>query len=213
MTTRIRIFPVLFGILGALCAVGSVTAALRSIDKPPFLVEAPDSASDCAEQLMQSICRGSYEETAKLLLGEPDLELNRAPEDPVGVLLWDAYTASCSYTLEGSLYPTETGLAQDVHFEALDLEAVLESMNVLAKEIFTARMESAEDTSAIYDKEGNYREDFINDALLAAARQALEEHSRTVETELTLQLSRQDGQWLVTADQALLRVICGGIAG
>lgn len=213
MKTRIRLLPVFFGILGTLCAAGSVTAVLRSIDKPPLLVEALDSASDCAQRLMQSICQGNYVETSKLLLGQPDLELNRAPQDPVGVLLWDAYTASCSYTLEGSLYATETGLAQDVRFEALDLEAVLESMNVLAKDIFTAGIESAEDTSAIYDKDGNYREDFINDALLAAARQALQEHSHTVETELTLQLSRQDGQWLVTADQALLRVICGGIAG
>ena len=64
MKTRIRLLPVFFGILGTLCAAGSVTAVLRSIDKPPLLVEAPDSASDCAQRLMQSICQGNYVETS-----------------------------------------------------------------------------------------------------------------------------------------------------
>ena len=84
-------------------------------------------------------------------------------------------------------------------------------LDTLAKELFTAGMETAEDTSSIYDKDGNYREDFIQDTLLSAARQALADNSQMSETELTLQLTHQNGQWVVTADQALLRIICGGI--
>lgn len=213
MKIRIRILPLIFGLLGVLTAAAAVTAALRSLNAPPYLLEAPESASDCADNLMQCICQGDYLQAEQYLQGTPDLELNRSPEDPVGVLIWDAYTSSSSYTLIGGLYATETGLAQDVRFEALDLDAVMKSMDTLAKELFTAGIESAEDTSSVYDKEGNYREDFIQDTLLSAARQALADNSQMTETELTLQLNRQDGQWLVTADQALLRIICGGITG
>lgn len=213
MKIRIRILPLIFGLLGVLTAAAAVTAAIRSLNAPPYLLEAPESASDCADNLMQCICQGDYLQAEQYLQGTPDLELNRSPEDPVGVLLWDAYTSSSSYTLIGGLYATETGLAQDVRFEALDLDAVMKSMDTLAKELFTAGIESAEDTSAVYDKEGNYREDFIQDTLLSAARQALADNSQMTETELTLQLTHQDGQWLVTADQALLRIICGGITG
>lgn len=213
MKIRIRILPLIFGLLGVLTAAAAVTAALRSLNAPPYLLEAPESASDCADNLMQCICQGDYLQAEQYLQGTPDLELNHSPEDPVGVLLWDAYTSSSSYTLVGGLYATETGLAQDVRFEALDLDAVMKSMDTLAKELFTAGIESAEDTSAIYDKGGNYREDFIQDTLLSAARQALADNSQMTETELTLQLTHQDGQWLVTADQALLRIICGGITG
>ena len=213
MKIRIRILPLIFGLLGVLTAAAAVTAALRSLNAPPYLLKAPESASDCAVNLMQCICQGDYLQAEQYLQGTPDLELNRSPEDPVGVLLWDAYTSSSSYTLIGGLYATETGLAQDVRFEALDLDAVMKSMDTLAKELFTAGIESAEDTSSVYDKEGNYREDFIQDTLLSAARQALADNSQMTETELTLQLNRQDGQWLVTADQALLRIICGGITG
>ena len=131
----------------------------------------------------------------------------------MGVLLWEAYCSSCSYTLVGDPYATETGLAQDVRFEALNLESVMASVDTLAKELFLQGIESAGDISAIYDSDGNYREDYIRDTLLAAAQKALEDNSQMTETELTLQLTHQDGQWLVNADQALLRVICGGITG
>ena len=87
------------------------------------------------------------------------------------------------------------------------------SVDTLAKELFLQGIESAGDISAIYDSDGNYREDYIRDTLLAAAQKALEDNSQMTETELTLQLTHQDGQWLVNADQALLRVICGGITG
>ena len=213
MKTRFRILPLIFGLLGALTAAAAVTASLRSLNAPPCLLEAPESASDCADRLMQCICQGDYRQAQRYLQGAPDLELNRSPEDPVGVLLWDAYTSSSSYTLVGGLYATETGLAQDVRFEALELDSVMQSMDTLAKELFTAGMETAEDTSSIYDKDGNYREDFIQDTLLSAARQALADNSQMSETELTLQLTHQNGQWVVTADQALLRIICGGITG
>ena len=213
MKIRIRILSLIFGLLGVLTAAVAVTAALRSLNGLPYLLQSPQSASECADGLMQCICQGDYAQARQYLQGSPDLELNRDPADPVGVLLWNAYCTGSSYTLVGTPYATETGLAQDVRFTALDLAAVMQSMDSLAKELFTEGIDSAQDPSAIYDSEGNYRDDFIQNTLLAAARKALEENSRMTETELTLQLTHQDGQWLVTADQALLRIICGGITG
>lgn len=213
MKTRIRILPLIFGLLGVLTAVTAVTAALRSLNAPPYLLEAPQSASDCADSLMRCVCQGDYSQARQYLQGSPDLELDRDPADPVGVLLWDAYCSSSSYALVGSPYATETGLAQDVRFEAMDLETVMASMDTLAKELFTDSIASAQDLSSIYDKEGNYREDFVQDTLMSAAQQALSGNPQMTETELTLFLTYQNGQWLVTADPSLLRIICGGITG
>lgn len=213
MRTRRIFLPLIFGLLGLLTAAAAVTASFRSLNAPPYLLEAPQAASECADSLMRCVCQGDYLQAQQYLQGSPDLELNHDPADPVGVLLWDAYCSSCSYTLEGSLYAAEMGLAQDVRVKAMDLEAVMASIDTLAKELFTQRIDSAEDISAVYDKEGNYREDFIQDTLLAAAQKALEDNSPMTETVLTLQLAHQDGQWLVIADQALLRFICGGITG
>ena len=213
MKTRIRFFYMVFGFLGVITAAAAVSMTLRSLNAPPYLLEAPQSASECAEGLMRCVCQGDYLQARQYLQGSPDLELNRDPADPVGVLLWEAYCSSSSFTLVGDPYATETGLAQDVRFEALNLESVMASVDTLAKELFLQGIESAGDISAIYDSDGNYREDYIRDTLLAAAQRALEDNSEMTETELTLQLTHQDGQWLVNADQALLRVICGGITG
>ena len=111
MKTRIRLLPVFFGILGTLCAAGSVTAVLRSIDKPPLLVEAPDSASDCAQHLMQSICQGNYVETSKLLLGQPDLELNlRKVIKPVAAVLARSLVAATKeLPVKAIVFDTYTG--------------------------------------------------------------------------------------------------------
>ena len=44
MKIRIRILPLIFGLLGVLTAAAAVTAALRSLNAPPYLLKAPASA-------------------------------------------------------------------------------------------------------------------------------------------------------------------------
>lgn len=213
MKNKIRILPILFALLGFLCCWCAFRTVQKSLNQRPYIIETPHNAASCAEALMDSICRGDYETASSLLLGNPELEMDALPQDPVGVLLWDAYIASASYSLEDAPYATETGLAQTVHFEALDLAAVLEYTGPLAQELLQTRRDNATDLSAIYDADGNYREDFVQQILLDAVAQALRENSGTVSSVLTLQLTFQNGKWLVTPDQALLRIICGGING
>ena len=213
MKNRIQLLPILFAILGLLCALTAVQAVHQSLDRPPRLVEVPDAASESVTMLMEGICRGEYETVTALLLGNPQLELDEPPTDPVGRLLWDAYMDSITYTLVGECYATEAGLAQDVHIEALDIASVMNSAGPLAQELFRLHRENSEDLSQIYDDEGNYREDFIQQTLMEATEQALAENSAVVSTELTLQLTLREGRWVISPDQALIRVICGGIAG
>jgi len=213
MKNRIQLLPILFALLGLLCALTALRAVRQSLDRPPRLVSVPDAASESVTTLMEGICRGEYETVTALLLGTPQLELDEPPTDPVGHLLWDAYMDSITYTLVGECYATEAGLAQDVHIEALDIAAVMDSAGPLAQELFRLHRENSEDLSQIYDDEGNYREDFIQQTLMEATVQALAENSAVVRTELTLQLTLREGRWVISPDQALIRVICGGIAG
>lgn len=213
MKKKIRFLPLLFALMGLFFALCALRAVQKSLYQPPYILETPRNAASHAEALMDSICRGDYETASSLLLGNPDLEMDAMPADSVGILLWNAYIASASYTLVEEPYATETGLAQTVRFDALDLAAILEAAGPLAQELFQTRRDNAEDLSAIYDSDGNYRDDFVQQVLLDATEQALRENSETIPTYLTLQLTFRDGNWLITPDQALLQVICGGVKG
>ena len=213
MKTRIRVFSILFALLGILCSAAAIGFVLRSLNMPPHILQEPDSAVECSETLMECIRQGDYTLVSEQLLGNPILELDRTPEDPVGVLLWEAYQDSLSYTFGGTCYATDSGLAREVTVEAMDLPSVMNAIGPLATEYFQTKLDSAEDSSVMYDSDGNYREEFIREALMHAAQTALAENNKMTKTTLTLQLSYQNGRWFVVADQALLRIIGGGITG
>lgn len=127
-------------------------------------------------------------------------------------LLWDAYQGSCAFQESGGLYVTETGLAQDVQFESLDLAAVLADTKLLWPQLLTSYVEAAnsDSDSDIYDENGEFTDEIIQQTLLEAARQALTQEHAAVRTALTLQLVYKNGHWQVKPTDALLNII-GGI--
>ncbi len=67
-------------------------------------------------------------------------------------------------------------------------------------------------TNSVYDESGNLKEELIRQILLAAIEQVLQQDAPMAQTNLTLQLTYQNNQWLVKSDGSLLKIICGGIA-
>lgn len=198
--------PMLFLLLG--CAVGtvSVVLALLSLNRVPLLWRVPEEAALCTQNLMEAICEGDYASASAQLVGAPDLGLDKASQSAVEQLLWEAYQGS------GGLYVTETGLAQDVQFESLDLAAVLADTKLLWPQLLTSYVEAAnsDPDSDIYDENGEFTDEIIQQTLLEAARQALTQEHAAVRTALTLQLVYKNGHWQVKPTDALLNII-GGI--
>lgn len=203
--------PMLFLLLG--CAVGavSVVLALLSLNRMPLLWRVPEEAALCTQNLMEAICEGDYASASAQLVGAPDLGLDKASQSAVEQLLWDAYQGSCAFQEIGSLYVTETGLAQDVQFESLDLAAVLADTKLLWPQLLTSYVEAADsDSNRIYDENGEFTSEIIQQTLLEAAQQALTQEHAAVRTNLTLQLVYKNGHWQVKPTDALLNII-GGI--
>lgn len=198
--------------LGVVVGVATLALVLSSLNLPPFLWKIPENAISCTKNLMDAICAGDYSTAAAQLEGTPDLGLDGTSQSEVGQLLWDAYRESCSYQCVGELYATETGLAQDISFEALNLEAVLANVKDRWMQLFTALVDAAEDSSTLYDENGEFKNELIQQTLLEAVRQTLAQSTERTHTNLTLQLVYSDSQWQVRPTDALLNVICGVIA-
>lgn len=210
---RCRFFSKLLFLFGFLSAAASITAALFFSDKPSVLLEVPESVPTCVESMMDSICAGKFGQAEHFLYGSPVLGLDEPPADEVGRLVWNAYLGSTSYELLGDFYATETGLARDLRFTALDVPLVVESLSPLAHDILRSRLEDAKESSLIYDENNNFRESFIPDVLCTAAQQALESNAPYKESTFAIHLIYYKGEWFVFPDTVFLSAISGGIPG
>lgn len=206
-----KILSAVFGVVGVCAAAAAVYLSLSSRDAGPVLLSPPDEAKSQAEALMDAVCQGDYEGASACLWGNPSLGVDRKAADEVGILIWDAFTDSISYELVGDCYATDSGLAQDVEMTYMDIAAVTAQLRDRSQVLLEQRVERAEDTSEIYDENNDYREEFVMDVLYDAAVQALKEDAQELTVELTLNLSYQNGQWWVVADNELLDAISGGI--
>lgn len=208
---KIGFFSALYALLGICLAAAGVVLALNNRNARPVLVEQPEAAMDRVEAMMDALCAGDYDTVSGCLYGEPDLGLDRAAEGEVAQLFWDALAESFTCQIQSDFHATDSGVALDVMISAMDIDSVTVNLRQRAQERMEQRLEETEDLSLVYDENHEYREEFVMDALLDAAQDALEQDAKTVSWELTLNLIYKNGQWWIMPENELLEAISGGI--
>ena len=206
-----KLLSALFALLGACVAAVTIQISMNAMDSKPVLLTPPDVARSKVVMLMNSICDGNYAEASQSIYGTPDLGVDREASDEVGILIWDAFESSISYELVGECYTTEQGLAQKVSITCLGVTSITDHLRDRSQALLEQRVAEAADVSEIYDENNEYREDFVMNVLYDATVAVLEENAKKQTCEVTVNLSYQDGNWWVVADEALLDAISGGI--
>lgn len=207
-----RFFAVIFGIIGTVLLIGSVGLCVMSRNASVRMTEVPEAAVACSKELADAISGGDLATAGSRMYGQPDLGVERLPDDVRGALIWDAFVNSLTMEFTGACYATDTGIARDAVITVLDVPSVTEKLNVRAHALLTARVENAEDMAQLYDETNNFREDLVEEVLTEAVLQALAEDAKTVTREVTLALVYRDNQWWVVPDQTLLTALTGGVA-
>ena len=203
-----KLFSGVFGVLGVLLMTGTVMLCLMARNAQPRMLESPEAASAQAQRMMDALCAGDYDTAGSCMYGQPDLGAGE-PEDEVSRLLWDAFTDSLSYEFTGVCSVTDAGLTRKAAVTALDVTKVTQSVPQRARALLEQQAEAAASPAEIYDEHNAYREELVNQALLDAAKQALDESAETVTRDVSLNLIYRDGAWWVVPDQALLQIISG----
>lgn len=200
-------------LLGLAIAGGTVWVSLECKDALPILLEPAQEAQDRVETLMDAVCDGDYDLAGSVILGNPELGVDREASDAAGVLIWDAFADSLAYEMVGDCYTTETGVAQNVTVSCLDVRSVTKNLKVRAQTLLEERVRNAEDVTEVYDENNEYREDFVMEVLFDAVEEALQQDAQQMHTEFTVNMVYQDGDWWIISDNALLAAISGGIVG
>lgn len=208
-----KILAAVLAVLALAVAVTGVWLAIANMDAEPVLVRPSDQALATAQEMLQAVSDGDYDRAGRLILGCPELGVDREAESEVGRLIWKAYQDSLSFTPEGACYATDAGIAQNYRVRYLDRNSVTARLRERSRALLEERVANAEDTSQVYDENNEYREDVVMEVLAQAAEQALREDAAYVELVVPVGLTYENGAWWVLPEEQLLAAISGGLAG
>lgn len=204
---------VVLAVLALVVAAAGIWLAISARQAEPVLVQPSSQALATAQEMLQAVADGDYDHAGQLILGCPDLGVDREADSEVGRLIWAAYQESLSFTPEGACYATACGIAQNYRVRYLDRSAVTARLRERSQALLEERVANAQDTSQVYDENNEYREDVVMEVLAQAARQALQEDAAFVELVVPVGLTYENGAWWVLPEEQLLAAISGGLAG
>jgi len=213
MKKFIRCLAVICCVVALAATVLGICAAMINRDSIPVLLKASQKAQQAADDMLQAVADGEYEKAASMMLGLPDLGVDREAETQVGKFLWKAYQDSLEFTPRSELYAMEEGAALDYTVRYLEVDSVSANIRACAELLLQKRVEEAVELSEVYNEKHEYREDVVMDVLYDAAEMALKENGAYVEKDFTVKLTCRNGEWWVLPDQQLLAAISGGLAG
>lgn len=200
----------LLAVAGSLLLAGSVAACLGAVNRSAPAVPQANDAEAFAQEFLDTLDKGNLAGVEKCLYGAPDLGLTKEPATDAGKQLWQAYRDSVSVEYSDYCYSKGTNIYQSAKVTALDLSAAMGKLNSTAAEILKNTLETAEDPNALLNEDGTIPDTLRQQALSQALTQVLSEGT-TVTREMNVRLVKQDGQWRVVPDGALLAVLSAGL--
>lgn len=207
-----RIFAALCGAAALVLGGFGIRLGVTSPGKSPVLLKTDQGAQDRCRYFAQCLRQGDFDSLSQTILGTPQIT-QYGGEEALVQRTWQAYVSSMDCTLEGGLYGTDQGLAQNITLEALDLEDLGARLEEKMPLLLEARMEEARDIAELYDGRNGYRQEVIDQVLLQSLDEVLSQKPQTRETTLTLRLCRSRGQWLIQPEGDLIRFLSGNVAG
>lgn len=206
-----RFFGLLFALAGTAAAAFAVWLCMTNLNSIPVLLAPVAEAEEKAAALMDAVAEGDYNTAGTLILGTPNLGVDRDPQDKAGMMIWEAFVKSYRYELVGECYATDSGVAQNVRVTYLDIGSVTQNLRQRSQALLEERIAQAEDVSQLYNENNEFHEEFVMDALYDAVEDALREDATETGMEFTLNLVYRDGTWVAVPDDALMAAISGGI--
>ena len=189
-----KFFSRLFAVIGGIVLLAGVVVCFWFQGGAGQAV--PKDAVQAAKELEDAISRGDLEAASRMLSGQPELAGSQEEAGEAGKLVWDAFLGSLSCKATDVCYATSGGVAQDVHITSMDIGAVWDQIE---KEGVRLRRENNEESVS------------AQQLLTKAAKTVLAGQIPTVERDVTLNLSLQDGGWRILPDAALRAALSGGL--
>ena len=186
--TRKTVKTMLWTIAGLMLSLAVLLVVLSGLSGQIFITDA-HGITEAADDVMDSIQNGDWEQLNALLEADEELILQTGENGTVERLIWTEYQDSLQWCCADSYEILGSNAAQRITVTCLDIAELTEKMMVILPQL----------------SEHSEREQ----ALMAAAEQALESEPPVMQKEITMTFVRNDGQWKVVSNSALLALLSG----
>ena len=176
-----------------------------------FIVKAPGDPLDAVRGFYDNAISGNYAEAVSYVSGCDGISFEETSASPEGELLKTALKESISYNIISE--PVTDGLTSTVSVNVchLDTKEVIEDASGLLEDILKEKIETMT-VDELYDDEGGYRPDVMNDVYAEAIAITLEDKDKYMKEEtVTVNLSYKEDRWLIEYDERMIRGLNGGI--
>lgn len=197
----------ILGILGTVLLIVSLVVCVWIQGSQDTMQSVPRQAAARSEALMEALVRGDLDAVEGMLYGKLSLGAYAPETGTLEQLLWDAYIHGFSYQWKSTCYPVGESVCQNVEITALNIPQTMQAISQRTRELLEGQPESGEAAAT----EPENRDAAIDEAMLRAAREILEQEPQKKTYELTLTFIKSDGAWTAVPDGALRSAISGGL--
>ena len=191
----------------ALAAAVVLLILLTAGRRAPAIFGTPSAAAETVQSFADAVSAGDLNTAASCLYGSPRLTGDSFDDGSAGAALWARFTGSLRCTVSGPAAATAAGVSYILTCEGMDLTAALSELEEILPDFLSRRAASDPDA---YAADGGWRQEFLDDALPAAAAAVSETR---FSRQFTVELVKEDGAWKIIPDAALLSALSGGLTG
>ena len=166
----------------------------------------------CAQNFLDKLCGMDLEGASAELLGAPELNMV-SDQDGAKKILWDRYWGGLEATLEGKPYAQGSFLTVNARITYPDMDAVIRQMGELTQTRLRQRVDQAENVSEVYNTDGGYRQEILDEVLAQAARTAAEQTTAVCEKSIALKLAYDGEDWKIIPGKELRSLLSGDLDG
>ena len=204
-----RFFAAIFACIGTLLLIGSMGFFLLNRNADVRIQELPQKAVSVSDAFSQALNGGDLEAAAQLMYGQPDLGLAASSDDPETALVWDAFCGGIAFSYSGDCYVDQGTLVRKGTITTMNISSVLETLPERTQALLNQRITTAEALTDIYDENNDFRQELVDAVMREALQQSLSQDAQPVTREVTVKLTKRDGQWWVVPHQNLLQILTG----
>ena len=205
-----RVFAVLFGIVGLVLMLGTAVVCFGALDAPAR-AEVPKEVQVCAEEVVQLINEGDLNNLQMKLYGRPHLGTDGELTGEAAAV-WEIFRSGMTCELTSEVYLDGSSYAADAVITVPEIASITDSVTEHAKLILNDRIAVAEKMAELYDENGDFRQNVIDEVMALAVDRSFAELPEMLTFETTFGFVFQAGQWYVVPDGNLMRALQGGLS-
>lgn len=204
-----RVFGVLFGILGLVLMLGTAALSFGFLDAP-VRAEVPRDVKECAAEVAELLNNGELDALADRFYGNPRLGADRVLTGDTAAV-WEIFCEGISCELTSEVYVSGSSYAVDAVITVPKIESITDSVTEHGKRLLDERVAAAEKMAELYDENGEFRQDLIDEVMAQAVTLSLGEEPEMLTCETTIGFVYKAERWQAVPDQTLMRALQGGL--